>query len=231
MGVGKLASGIESRLHQLDEPDKPDEEVSLRFLFEGQSHKTLHLLTVSELTVIRSGISPIGPVSFSLNSGEVLHLTGANGSGKSSIIQAIMDKVAYKNSVRINNSISAIVIDQNQMLPLPRESATVNIKHLSPGIEMHDAINLLLRFNILKEALSTPVEQLSGGERAKILLASIAATNAELVILDEPTNNLDIPTIEALEVALKGYSGGILLVSHDRDFVDTLGVTRSVSLD
>ena len=71
---------------------------------------------------------------------------------------------------------------------------------------------------------------MSGGERAKVLLAGIAANNAALLVLDEPTNNLDIPTIEALETALKNYEGGVLLVSHDRDFVKNIGTTETISI-
>jgi ATP-binding cassette subfamily F protein uup len=65
---------------------------------------------------------------------------------------------------------------------------------------------------------------LSGGERAKILLAGIAANPAGLLIMDEPTNNLDIATIETLETAIKNYAGGVLLVSHDREFVENISL-------
>lgn len=71
---------------------------------------------------------------------------------------------------------------------------------------------------------------MSGGERAKVLLVGIAANNVGLLILDEPTNNLDIPTIEALEHALKNYNGGVLIVSHDRDFVQNIGITNTISI-
>ena len=63
-----------------------------------------------------------------------------------------------------------------------------------------------------------------------MLLAGIAANNVGLLILDEPTNNLDIPTIEALEHALKNYNGGVLIVSHDRDFVQNIGITNTISI-
>ena len=77
---------------------------------------------------------------------------------------------------------------------------------------------------------TTPGSELSGGERAKVLLAGMTANDAGLLILDEPTNNLDIATIEALEAALKQYRGGTLLVSHDRDFIKNVGITESISI-
>jgi ATPase subunit of ABC transporter with duplicated ATPase domains len=71
---------------------------------------------------------------------------------------------------------------------------------------------------------------LSGGERAKILLAAVVANKANLLVLDEPTNNLDIPTIEALQKALSTYQGAVVLVSHDREFVEGIGTTHTIEL-
>ena len=72
---------------------------------------------------------------------------------------------------------------------------------------------------------------LSGGERAKVLLAAVAAKKANLLILDEPTNNLDIPTIEGLQEALRTYKGAIVLVSHDRDFIKGIGINQTIELN
>jgi ATP-binding cassette subfamily F protein uup len=71
---------------------------------------------------------------------------------------------------------------------------------------------------------------LSGGERAKVLLASVAAKKANLLVLDEPTNNLDIPTIEGLQEALSTFRGAILLVSHDREFIEGIGISQTIEL-
>ncbi len=231
-GLASAASSMSTRLGHLDEPERPEDDVSLNFLFKEQDNKKLALLTVSNLTVSYDDRKPIGPVSFALRSGDKILLSGANGSGKTSILRAITGR--NKNvvgDVHINNNAGMIYIDQNQTLPLPNQSAIDNIRYLAPSLELHEAINLLLRFNIKKDVLqSTPGEELSGGERAKILLAGVAANNANLLILDEPTNNLDIPTIEALETALRDYKGGVLLVSHDRDFVGHIGITDEVKI-
>ena len=81
-----------------------------------------------------------------------------------------------------------------------------------------------------KDSLVVPARDLSGGERMKVLLASVAANRANLLIMDEPTNNLDIPTVEAVESALENYSGAILLVSHDREFVEAVNPEQKISL-
>ena len=141
------------------------------------------------------------------------------------------DAPVSSGDVHASKQANVIYVDQNQTLPLPDDSALNNLRHLAPSLELHDAINLLIRFNLKKDIIQvTPGSELSGGERAKVLLVGIAANNVGLLILDEPTNNLDIPTIEALEHALKNYNGGVLIVSHDRDFVQNIGITNTISI-
>lgn len=231
-GLAGAASGLETRLARLEEPERPEEDVSLKFMFKEQSEKKLSLLSVSDLMISYEDGPTIGPISFTIRSGDKLLLKGENGAGKTSLIRAITNDLRPSSgSAHLNSEAQVIYIDQDQTLPLPNKTALENIQHLAPALELHDAINLLIRFNVSKNTLdSTPGSHLSGGERAKVLLAAIAANDASLLILDEPTNNLDIPTIEALETALKNYNGGVLLVSHDRDFVENIGVTQTSNI-
>lgn len=231
-GLASAASSMNSRLGQLEEPGRPEEDVSLRFLFKNEASKRLKLLSVSNLEIDYGSGRVIGPVSLSIRTGDKILLKGKNGSGKTSVIRGIIgDNPVSSGDVHTNKQANVIYVDQNQTLPLPDDSALNNIRYLAPSLELHDAINLLIRFNLKKDIIqATPGSELSGGERAKVLLAGIAANSAGLLILDEPTNNLDIPTIEALEHALKNYSGGVLIVSHDRDFVQKIGITNTISI-
>lgn len=231
-GLAGTASSISTRLRRLEEPERPEEDVSLSFLFSEQATKKLNLLSVINLEVDYGNGQKIGPISLNIRSGDKVLLTGENGAGKTSIIRGIMNMAPVSSGdVHANKDAGLIYIDQNQTLPLPNVSALDNLRHLAPSLELHDAINLLIRFNLKKDTLqTTPGAELSGGERAKVLLAGVAANDAGLLILDEPTNNLDIPTIEALEIALRDYTGGVLLVSHDRDFVKNIGITETISV-
>jgi ATPase subunit of ABC transporter with duplicated ATPase domains len=231
-GLASAAVSISSRLDHLEEPERPEEDVSLKFGFNNEIEKRINLLSVSNLEVDYGDCHKIGPISFSIRSGERVLLKGKNGSGKTSIIRGILGvNEMSMGDVYLSRQANTVYIDQNQTLPLIDGSALANLRELSPSLELHDAINLLIKFGLKKDILSTiPSRALSGGERAKILLASISAQNSGLLILDEPTNNLDIPAIEALENALLNYPGGILLVSHDRDFVNNIGVTNSIDI-
>lgn len=230
--LASAAMGMASRLGRLEEPERPTEDASLKFLFKADSKKKATLLDVRDVEVKHGNSCVIGPVSLSIRNGERILLKGENGSGKTSIINAIVsgeDRVS--GDVYLNHKAGMVYIDQNQSLPLPNKSALDNIRYLVPQLELHDAINLLLRFNMKKEVIQGALGgELSGGERAKILLAGVAANNSNLLIMDEPTNNLDIPSVEALETAINGFGGGILFVSHDRDFVEHVRPTQVITL-
>ena len=81
------------------------------------------------------------------------------------------------------------------------------------------------------EKINQPVRFLSSGEKAKLLLAKIMTSGANFIILDEPTNHLDIPSREAIEEALANYPGTLLVISHDRYFLDNIGVERFLLID
>jgi len=232
-GLGRAAQSIQSRVGQLEEPERPEEEVSLKFLFKEADKKTINLLTVNDLEVTYETGFKAGPLSLTIRTGERYAFNGMNGKGKSSLLKAIVGKSAggVSGDVILNKEAHIILIDQEQTLPLMDSTAFDNLKDMAPHLEIHEVINLLIRFNLKKDIISTTrARDLSGGERAKVLLASIAANKANLLLLDEPTNNLDIATVEALEAAIKSYEGGLVVVSHDRDFIDAIGITHEINL-
>ncbi len=232
------AKAIEARLERLkrEAPHKPQEPISLDFLFQESDKIHKRLLTISDVTInytTENGLLSLGPYNLTIDGGERVVVTGANGTGKSSLIESINNsKNVASGNIQLGSGVRLAYIDQAQTVPMPLGSPLENIKKLAPGISDEDAIHLLVKFNLSRDtARHVAAEKLSGGERAKILLAAIAATKANLLLLDEPTNNLDIPTIEGLQDALKSYGGALLLVSHDRDFIEGIGYDRIIKLD
>ncbi len=232
-GLSRQAQSITSRLDQLEEPDRLEAEHDLNFSLKEAGKKRFTLLTANEITVKYDGSDKVfGPLSLHIQNGDKLAISGDNGVGKTSLLKALAGELPlHSGSYRLGKEAIVVYMDQQQSVPLRDNSAVENLRLLAPQLELHEAIHLLVRFNITKEVMSSvPAEKLSGGERAKILLAAIVANQANLIILDEPTNNLDIPTIEALESALTSYQGSAIVVSHDRDFLDNLGVDHEILL-
>ena len=228
--LASASSGAESRLQQLDEPERVEDEIAIKFTFDEVSSKKCSLVSVRSLSISHDGKKIIGPVTFNVRPSDRILIQGENGSGKSSLLNLIMDNsLSYRSGEVIKNeNVKTIYMNQSQTLPLENSSPLDNLRHLSPELELHDAINTLIRFGLDKRTISsTRAADLSGGERAKVLLA---AMSTDLIILDEPTNNLDIPTIEALELALNRYRGGVVVVSHDRDFVENIGITKKIKI-
>ena len=231
--LASASSGAESRLQQLDEPERVEDEIAIKFTFDEVSSKKCSLVSVRSLSISHDGKKIIGPVTFNVRPSDRILIQGENGSGKSSLLNLIMDNsLSYRSGEVIKNeNVKIIYMNQSQTLPLENSSPLDNLRHLLPELELHDAINTLIRFGLDKRTISsTRAADLSGGERAKVLLAAMSTSSPDLIILDEPTNNLDIPTIEALELALNRYRGGVVVVSHDRDFVENIGITKKIKI-
>jgi ATPase subunit of ABC transporter with duplicated ATPase domains len=229
-GLSKKASAMATRVAQLEGPEKPEEDVSLLFAFQGESEKSATLLSMNGVSISLHNDKEIGPFSLQLKNGERILISGNNGVGKSTLMKAIIGKVPLsQGTLHLNRETRSTYMDQDQSLPKNDESALKNLQYLAPHLDTHEAINLLIRFNLEKDVIdTTPARILSGGERAKVLLASIAANQANLLLLDEPTNNLDIPTVEALEKALKSFNGSVVMISHDRDFVESINPSEEI---
>jgi ATPase subunit of ABC transporter with duplicated ATPase domains len=232
-GVAKSATALTTRIGQLRAPELPSEEISLSFNFKEAEGKRSVLMTAENLSAKYNNNDRIfGPINLHLQLGDRIAITGDNGVGKSTLVKTLIGQITpYSGSIQFGKDSKIVYMDQQQSVPYPEKNAIQNLQAMSPDSELHDIINLLVRFGIKKEVIENiPAQDLSGGERGKILLASIVARQANILVMDEPTNNLDIPTIEALERALKTYNGSIILVSHDRDFLTALRIHKEIKI-
>lgn len=151
-------------------------------------------------------------------------LQGQNGAGKSTLIKLLLGQLEPQSGTAKLNG-SAIYLDQNLSLLDRKQTLLDNVINLNSGISLNKAYSILANFKFRNELALKKVGDLSGGELLRASLAAILGTSQqpELIVLDEPTNNLDIKSTEILEVALQQYQGALLVVSHDAEFVNNLG--------
>jgi ATPase subunit of ABC transporter with duplicated ATPase domains len=177
------------------------------------------------------GARVIDGLSFRITGPERVAISGPNGAGKTTLIRlAVGDLTPTAGEVRLG--VPVALLDQRAALLADRETILENFRRLNPAASPNDAHAALARFLFRNTAAHQVAGTLSGGERLRAALACVlsAAAPPQLLILDEPTNHLDLTSIEAVEAALSGYDGALLVVSHDADFLAAVGVDRTVQL-
>ena len=171
-------------------------------------------------------------LSMRLQRGDRLGLIGANGAGKSTLLRLILGQLEPDaGSVRLGTNVQVAYFDQMREQLDPEKSVVETISPGSDWIEIGQerkhVVTYLGDFLFAPQRANSPVKALSGGERNRLLLARLFARTANVLVMDEPTNDLDIESLELLEATLQGYSGTLLLVSHDRAFLDNV-VTQTL---
>ena len=165
--------------------------------------------------------------------GDKVGLIGPNGSGKTTLLKLILGELA-PTAGRVRQGTRLEVAYFDQMRSTLKLDATL-ADTISPGsewVEFNGArkhvMSYLNDFLFSPERANSPVRTLSGGERNRVLLARLFALPANVLVLDEPTNDLDIDTLELLEELLQSYAGTVFLVSHDRRFLDAVVTRKTV---
>jgi len=181
------------------------------------------LLTLEDVDAgYRAGDGPgktvVRGIRFSLRSGQRYGLLGINGAGKSTLIKTIAGELEpLAGTVTLNKGLAVGYFAQHQLEMLRHdESPLWNLARAAPGVREQELRNFLGGFNFPGEMALSPIEDFSGGEKARLALAMIVWQRPNLLLLDEPTNHLDLETREALTVALAQFEGTLVLVSHDR---------------
>lgn len=192
------------------------------------------MLRVKDLNVYVGSQQKISNLNFDLQYGEKVHLKGVNGAGKSTLFKLILGLQSESSYARYNGEIklggSAQIGYFSQTLELPHPNATLfeYIKNVF-YVDNNRAYALLFKYLYSREQKDQPIRLLSGGERNRLQLMNLIEGNFNFLLLDEPTNHLDIYAIEKLEEMLKDYNGSILLISHDKYFVENV-VDREIQL-
>ncbi len=166
-------------------------------------------------------------LSIRIQRGDRIGLVGPNGVGKSTLLKLLLGEIAPDSGkVSIGTQLHIAYFDQHRAQLNPEWTALENICDGGDRLDVHGSnmhgMGYLQRFLFTPDRARTKVAALSGGERNRLLLARLLAKPANLLVLDEPTNDLDLETLEVLEQALIDYDGTLLVVSHDRAFLDNV---------
>ena len=162
-------------------------------------------------------------VSLTIRRGEKVAFVGRNGEGKSTLVKCIMGQIPFEGSLKVGHGVRIGYYAQNQAQLLD-DSLTVfdTIDRVAVGDIRTKIRDILGAFMFGGEAIDKPVRVLSGGERSRLAMIRLLLEPVNLLILDEPTNHLDIPSKQVLKDAIQAFEGTVIVVSHDRDFLDGL---------
>jgi len=209
---------------KLAEVDARTRTASAGIEFAATDRQTKRLIEFEDVSISLGGREIVGGVSFGLTNGMKLGLVGPNGSGKTTILRAMSGDLAVTSGVvKRANGLRIVYFSQlreiDPSLTLRRALAPDSDSVVYQDRVVHVA-SYAAKFLFTSEQLNQPVERLSGGERGRVLIARLMLQPADVLMLDEPTNDLDIPTLEILEESLLEFSGALVLVTHDRYMLD-----------
>jgi ATP-binding cassette subfamily F protein uup len=193
---------------------------------------------VAELQDVTKGFGGrtiVSGLTLRIMRGDRLGLIGPNGAGKSTLLKLILGQVAQDSgTIRLGTNLQVAYFDQLREQLDPEVSVAATVNPTSDWVEVgggrRHIISYLGDFLFPPQRADSPVKMLSGGERNRLLLARLFARPANVLVLDEPTNDLDIESLELLESTLQEYPGTVLLVSHDRRFLDEV-VTQTLAAE
>jgi ATP-binding cassette subfamily F protein uup len=192
--------------------------------FTASGRESKRLLALDRLSYEVAGRTLFRNLTFPLTAGTRVGLVGPNGSGKTTLLRLLRGELEpTTGTVERANALRIVYFDQNRQL-----DASLTLRRAlapdSDSVVYQDRIihvaSWASRFLFTGEQLNQPVANLSGGERARVLIAKLMLEPADLLLLDEPTNDLDIPTLEILEESLLEFRGALVLVTHDRYLLD-----------
>ena len=223
----KAAKAIETRLEKLEEVEKISDLPSIKMNMPNEENfKGRIVLRVNDVSGMIDERILWQAASFDVKGGDKVALIGKNGSGKTTLIKKIINR---ENGVSLSPSVKIGYFSQNLDVLDINQSILENVRTTS----IHDETLIrivLARLHFFRDDVFKKVNVLSGGERVKVAFAKLFVSDVNTLILDEPTNFLDIGAVEALESLLQDYEGTILLVSHDRRFIQSV-TSRILAID
>ena len=223
-----VKSAIGGRIERLEQVEKPYEPWELRLSLGGRERSGETVVRL-ERAVVERGTFRLGPLDLELGWGDRLAVIGANGSGKTTLLDALLERVPLAGGTRWIGP--GVVIGELEQSRGEFAAGRLLDEFVSRvRVPPEEARTLLAKFGLGADDVLRDSASLSPGERTRAVLALLAARGVNCLVLDEPTNHLDVAAIEELERALDAYEGTVVLVTHDRRFLERFRATRSLEL-
>jgi ATP-binding cassette subfamily F protein 3 len=218
---------VQSRIKQLAKVERIEiDEVDnshLRLKFPPAPRSGDYPVIAEDVAKNYGDLNVFSNVTFTIKRGEKVAFVGKNGAGKSTLVKCIMNEIPFDGSLKIGHNVKIAYFAQNQAQLLDQEITVFDTIDYEAVGEIRSRINDLLgAFMFGGEASEKKVKVLSGGEKARLAMLKLLLQPVNLLILDEPTNHLDMRTKDILKSAIADFDGTVIVVSHDRDFLDGL---------
>lgn len=227
----RAAKTVEKRLEQMKKIEKPQEKLPLTIPLKAQNNETKGYIRLKGVIAGYKDGFKTKPINLEIEYGSRIGILGINGSGKSTLLKTITGELEpIKGEViRSPSIIFGNLMQEHENLP----SNLSLFQFIKEKAQLKDEqIYFLLRhFNFSLNEITNRIKELSPGGRTRLLLAYFAAIGSNILVLDEPSNHLDLEAIEALKETLKTYTGTVILVSHDRYFIEQANLTYLYVLD
>ena len=206
--------------------DKPTiQKNKVHIDFKGETREKRELIRFKDVSIGYSdGNTLISDINFTLRGQDHLVVMGANGAGKTTFIKTLMGKIKPKSGdIEFMTRLNIGYLQQDFMNVQDPRTIFDYFKDLFPTMEDQQIYDHLGKFSFTyDDDNKKTVDSLSGGEQMRVILAKLCLMNYDILILDEPTNHLDLMTKSELEDALSNYKGTLIVISHDRDFIDAI---------
>lgn len=234
----KVAAKAKAREHRLErmleenEVEKPRRSWGLHLADLGASpiDDDRTVLSVTNVQAGYNGLEVLRGVNLTLRGRDRTALLGSNGTGKSTLLRCVTGDIPFQGSVKLGANVRIGFLSQEGD-ELPHDQTVFDAFRSRTLMYEDEARTYLHKFLFTGDEVFKPVRMLSYGQRAKLALAILMLGGANFLVLDEPTSHMDMPALEAIEEALSRYQGPLLVVSHDRYFLERVGINRTLVLE
>lgn len=218
----KRAQSRRKQLEKMERLERPEgDEKGPHFKFTADSQSGNIVLTVKDAAIGYDGRIISSPINIDLRKNQVMAIVGPNGIGKSTLLKSVLGQIPFvKGSSEFGTNVIVGYYDQEQHNLHDKKTVLNELWDDHPTTPEKDIRSILGSFLFIGDDVSKVVHNLSGGEKARLLLTKLAMKHDNFLILDEPTNHLDIDSKEVLENAVMDFNGTVLFVSHDRYFIN-----------